>query len=66
MNAQEMFNRLGFYLSLIGTTDTIVYQQHLSHIRFWRDDRVYDTFGFDITPEIHQAITQQMKELGWL
>ena len=66
MTAQEMFEKLGFNLSSAGTIDTIIYKQHDSHIRFWRDDRVYDTFGFDITVETHQAITQQMKELGWL
>ena len=43
-------------------------------ISFWGETKTYDTtemkdnfnWGLDISKELHEAITQQMKELGWL
>ena len=75
MNAKEMFEKLGYNLF-----EDIWHKNLITHIKdpieveFDLIDKSYsvvkneyDYFAYyNIDVEIHKAITQQMKELGWL
>lgn len=76
MKANEMFEQLGYKKTNFGydPLDIIEYVKETTISRqivaFYLDWEVYDTSlnGYDpldITLELHLAITQQMKELGW-
>ena len=80
MNAEEMFRKLGY--SLIRHDDVcVVYSKvvddykNKKHVIFYDQTQLYDVFYDDYTKGTTQApvdvslplaITQQMKELGWI
>ena len=77
MTAKEMFNEIGYYshdnvndcLTFVKEQGSVVY-----YIEFYLGEFSYESYGiakgYDITNPIgvkmHSAITQQMKELGWI
>lgn len=74
MKAQEMFEKLGYELN--NKRLAITYEKRTENedeyeeICFSTDiDQYYtirnECFGTYVTLELHQAITQQIKELGW-
>jgi len=79
MNAQSMFKKLGyeymFYDSIIHYFNEFeLGEHHKMSVTFDKNSQAYvglykfnrKEVGLDITPQIHKAIHQQMKELGWL
>lgn len=79
MKAKEMFEELGYGLENIKTV--LRYSMYIEHsvvnyLEFYIKDKdvilsavdEHDKSyrGFQVTPQLQQAITQQMKELGWL
>ena len=80
MNAREMFEELGYELEK-DTNHTIefysinnMYEKEERWITFYLNDKDYvissmtneEFNGSVMIPQEHQAITQQMKELGWI
>ena len=75
--AQEMFEALGYHL-YINNSYMICYSKFCDclyeQITFWLKQKRYNSCFFDgeqtdlrdIEIEEHKAITQQMKELGWM
>lgn len=73
MTAKEMFKELGYDEEHTSTHITYYKKKLLfgyKSVTFWMTYKNYDTSDgyeeLDVTPELHLAITQQMKELGWL
>jgi hypothetical protein len=78
MNAKEMFEELEWLLSYKSNNETLYYIKKVNEavyeLNFYLEDKTYDVYGFvkghDITYQLnaqeHLAITQQLKELGWL
>jgi hypothetical protein len=78
MNAKEMFEELEWALSYKSNYETLYYIKKVSkavyEINFYLEDRTYDVCGFvkghdviyQLNAQEHLAITQQLKELGWL
>lgn len=78
MNAKEMFEKLGYEVTLSG--DSIIYRKKLERCTdkevwfqtrkphyFTRIKHLSSAEDYATTEiELHQAITQQMKELGWI
>ena len=74
MTAREMFEKLGYeVLELFGYV-CVRYKKkqrpnsewdYGREINFRRSDKSYTIYG-TVTLELNQAITQQMKELGWI
>lgn len=77
MKAKEMFEKLGYHLRL-SDSSTLMYSDNCDscyeEIIFYLNNKTYSSIFFDeeeidnryITIEEHKAITQQLKELGWL
>ena len=73
ITAQEMFEKLGYKMTRL-TEEEIQYKNQILHhdleIYFDLVEKNYNAFDYigacDVTPKLHQAITQQMKELGWI
>ena len=69
--AKEMFEKIGYELSVYHVTDDgkddyiINYHKDTQFIIFSYLNKGYRTMGV-ITIELHLAIAQQIKELGWL
>ena len=75
MNAQEMFKEMEFKKSVNereirytftndeNAEDEIIFNLKGKCYEFRTD---YDIDSFLITTKVHNAITQQMKELGWI
>ena len=67
MNAKEMFEELGYE---IGETDEIIveYWKNEKNVCFWLVLKDINLFGniATVSIELHNAIHQQMKELGWI
>ena len=78
MNAKEMFEALGykekpkngnwlrFKEERQFRTNTISFDLQGKSYSTHATDEFGDTVYFGVTNELHLAITQQMKELGWL
>lgn len=70
MKAQQIFEKLGYFK--IEKQDTILYidKVNFSRIRFNKLKKRYTVDEVScvssITIELHQAITEQIKELGWI
>jgi len=74
MTAKEMFENIGYKLNKI--KNDLVYSDGCNHIIFEKRQKSYvalHTFGGEhkrrpmtVNAEEHRAITQQMKELGWV
>ena len=62
LSAKEMFEELGFYTTIYNDGEIIIWTN--------RDidcNKEYGVFGYCyINLEIHNAITMQLKELGWI
>jgi len=75
MTAKEMFKELGYKLKN-SNDEEIEYiedieSRYKNTITFELIGKKYDctsyfTSSIYITPKLHQAITQQLKELGWI
>jgi hypothetical protein len=76
MNARKMFEELGYEIYEEDKFD-LVYSNCYTYIKFDKANEEYTQFdNLELNHEIgyicafttkeHQAITQQMKELGWL
>ena len=66
MNAQEMFEKLGYFTSVKTSLYLEISSKNNNCINFWLDIKSYDCDESIIDVELHKAITQQMKELKWL
>lgn len=74
MTAKQMFQELGYTQTENNDIIRYVKKRYLlplsKVIMFYPKLINYDTSDgyeqLDITPELHLAITQQMKELGWI
>ena len=79
MTAKEMFEALGCVIDIENEyDDNIIYKNVHGNANYYIDfcliDRTYQTYGFakghdinnPIDIKMHKAITQQMKELGWI
>lgn len=69
LSADEMFKKLGFYKRVHNNGNIIEWRHKEIHfmISFYKHDKDYAVFGYCyINLEIHKAIHQQCKELGWL
>lgn len=69
MTAKEMFEELGFYITIYNDGEIIIWTNRDidCKIAFYEHDKEYGVFGCCyINLEIHNAITTQLKELGWL
>jgi hypothetical protein len=81
MTAKEMFEALGWVLGEMKDEyrDDIVYYQKKQgsatyDLDFYFEDKTYYSYGFakghnincPLNVDEHKAITQQMKELGWI
>jgi hypothetical protein len=67
MNAQEMFEKLGYKLYKQGTILDDYVLQYVNGdwvVEFSYLDKEYN--ADDITVQLHKAITKQMEELGWI
>jgi hypothetical protein len=73
MSAREMFEELGYELCE-ENKDFMRYEKPYNNIvfnKYWKDYRCFKyahcTAGIvPVNVKIHKAITQQMKELGWI
>ena len=76
-SAEGMFDNLGYSLEIyryLGKGYLLKYSKGIISIAFDLEERTYsvseytykENEGYSIASELHQAITQQMKELGWL
>jgi len=71
MTAKEKFEKLGFDLDIYeyNGEEFLEYSfNDVEVIEFNKTKRIYKIFvpKINVSIEIHQAITQQMKELGWI
>lgn len=77
ITAQEMFEKLGYSLEIyhyLGKSYLLKYSKGIISIAFDLEEKEYsvseytykDNEWYSIASELHQAITQQMKELGWI
>ena len=69
MTAKEMFEELGFYTTIYNNGEIIIWTNRNidCKISFYGHDKEYGVFGCCyINLEIHNAITTQLKELGWI
>lgn len=69
MTAKEMFEELGFYITIYNDGEIIIWTNRDidCKISFYKHDKEYGVFGCCyINLEIHNAITTQLKELGWI
>lgn len=69
LRAKEMFENLGFYKRVHNNGNIIEWRHKEIHfmISFYKHDKDYAVFGYCyINLEIHKAIHQQCKELGWI
>ncbi|MDY4704315.1 MAG: hypothetical protein SO324_15390 [Thomasclavelia ramosa] len=69
MTAKEMFEELGFYITIYNDGEIIIWTNRDidCKISFYEHDKEYGVFGCCyINLEIHNAITTQLKELGWI
>ena len=69
LSADEMFKKLGFYTVIYNEGEIIkwVNENIDCAICFYKDDKDYAVSGNSyINLEIHNAIHQQIKELGWI
>ncbi|MDY0015794.1 MAG: hypothetical protein RBS13_06250 [Bacteroidales bacterium] len=77
MNAKEMFEKLGYERDEF-SRDIIAYSKNNFQItfrlnkkdfeasRYFEDDSSIHYFSYYLNHDEFQAITQQMKELGWI
>ena len=65
MNAEEMFKELG-YVKLAERKFVSYSKDKSKYVDFYITDHDYTTANVIINVNIHLAITQQMKELGWI
>lgn len=67
MTAKEMFEELGFTFRT-GLIGYILYEDKKigTYICFCEHDRKYFSKVIGTDTKLHQAITKQMKELGWI
>ena len=66
MTTLDMFKKFG-YLTRIRTNEYVQFKgKCLYTITFWFVDKTYDCEQSFIGIDLHKAITQQMKELGWI
>lgn len=66
---EEMFEELGFYTTIYNDGEIIIWTNRDidCKISFYEHDKEYGVFGYCyINLEIHNAITMQLKELGWI
>ena len=69
LSAKEMFEELGFYTTIYNDGEIIIWTNRDidCKISFYEHDKEYGVFGYCyINLEIHNAITAQLKELGWI
>lgn len=77
MEAKEMFEKLGYEFGMVvGRQRIFAYINNGNTVLFYLDNKiyyVYDEFLSDsvkvakaVYPNLHLAIHQQMKELGWI
>lgn len=69
LSAKEMFEELGFYTTIYNDGEIIIWTNRDidCKISFYEHDKEYGVFGCCyINLEIHNAITTQLKELGWI
>lgn len=78
MNAKEMFEELGYKFLNEGKINRISFMKFEDFsslsVDFYLDDKDYSVYKDTINHlyrgyvdiKLHQAITQQMKELGWI
>lgn len=68
-SAEGMFEKLGYKLSEKEVNYIDFVNSEGLYITFWLHDKTYNIENNDfndISVDLHQAVTQQMKELGWL
>lgn len=74
MGAKEMFKELGYNL-IFNSLKSPCYEQPRGgyRVKFYSDNEWYIVYDYadknkatHINKELHKAITQQMKELGWI
>ena len=78
MNAQEIFEKLGYerhrFIDILyvktkkKTRHTVVFFSEEKKFKCYVNERYACSIGVSekVSIKLHQAITQQMKELGWL
>jgi hypothetical protein len=78
MNAKKMFKELDWELSNESNDEVIYYIKKMGsavyELFFYFEDKTYDVYGlakghdinYPLNAQEHLAITQQLKELGWL
>lgn len=74
MNAKEMFEKLGYRLTDDSDLDYMTYKKGDIEINFIIFEKVYHCskqliltwVPIKVDVDLYKAITQQMKELGWI
>lgn len=68
MSAKEMFKELGFEYKKYGTDFAYEYEveRGIKFVHFDLIAQEYCTNIYHVNKRLHNAITMQMKELGWL
>lgn len=66
MNAEEMFDELGYIETIRNSTDICFVSKKGNHLRFDGVNKVLWNDHTFLTLEEIKAITQQMRELRWL
>lgn len=69
MKAQEMFEKAG-YIKVSENENGVLYEDCLSQVAFFKKDKTYGVYTrfkkFKASTSLHNAIHQQLKELGWI
>lgn len=69
MTAQQMFEELG-YEKTSENENGILYSDIFSQVAFFKKDKKYGVYTimkkFKASTNLHKAIHQQLKELGWI
>ena len=77
MTAEEMFEALGYKYFRQTPYGSLIYREYdfdtelgleitFHYDKTWEVESLNRHFDCDISINLHKAITQQMKELGWL
>lgn len=69
MTAQEMFEQLGFEKTS-ENENGILYSEIFTQVAFFKKDKKYGVYTrmkeYKASVNLHNAIHQQLKELGWI
>lgn len=69
MTAKEMFEKAG-YTKVSENENGVLYEDCLSQVAFFKKEKLYGVYTrlrkYKASTDLHSAIHQQLKELGWI